>query len=87
MVQLSTIHSASLVPGGTPSSTLEMNSLKLANSVLFSSLNAKLMGAMDAGDGAGATADVAGDDAGAGAGAFAVDMLSEQASTQAERGT
>ena len=43
-VQLSTIHSASLFPGGTPSSTLKVNSLKLAKSALFSSLNSNSMG-------------------------------------------
>ena len=67
-VQLSTIHSASLFPGGTPSSTLKVNSLKLAKSALFSSLNSKSMGA-DGCDG--------GDAGGAGAFAFDADMLSE----------
>ena len=66
-VQLSSIHSANLFPGGTPLTNWKVNSLKLVKSALFRSLNSNSMGS-DGCDG--------GNAAGAGAFGFDADMLS-----------
>ena len=66
-VQLSSIHSANLFPGGTPLTIWKVNSLKLVKSALFRSLNSNSMGS-DGCDG--------GNAAGAGAFGFDADMLS-----------
>ena len=67
-VQLSSIHSANLFPGGTPLTSWKVNSLNLVKSALFRSLNSNSMGS-DGCDG--------GNAAGAGAFGFDADMLSE----------